>query len=401
MVADVTSSARTTLAAMSGTHPDHTTTTAQVDPAAVGALLSRARREVDEGLLPACQIAVAYRGEVVVDATFGAPEATRFVPFSATKVLTAAAIWRLIAEAGLDVAQPVATYVPAFAANGKEAVTVEHVLLHTSGFPMAPIEPREWRTREARLAAFEGWRLEHAPGERFVYHPISAHFVLCEIVETLTGEPYVDALHRLVTQPLGIPRLLGIPIDQQADIADVVGVGDEATADELAELYGDAAATVAAIPRDFVNALLMALNHPKARAVGVPGGGGIVRAADLALVYQALLHNTHELWDPSVLADATGRVRNTLPDPLGVPANRSLGLMMAGDDGFAARRGFGTRASAKAFGHDGAGGQLAFADPASGLSCCYVTNGLDRNLLREHRRTVDIANAVHALVTTR
>ena len=40
------------------------------------------------------------------------------------------------------------------------------------------------------------------------------------------------------------------------------------------------------------------LNHPATRAAGVPGGGGIIRAADLALFYQALLHNPGSLWKP-------------------------------------------------------------------------------------------------------
>jgi CubicO group peptidase (beta-lactamase class C family) len=376
---------------------DNTTSNASIDPARVSALLDRVRLDVDAGRLPAAQVAVALDGEVVVDATFGADESTRFIPFSATKVLTAAAIWRLIADAGLDVARTVASYVPAFGTNDKERVTVEQVLLHTGGFPMAPLGPRDWSTREGRLAAFSRWRLDFPPGERYVYHPTAGHWVLCEVVETLAGEPYLDALHHLVTEPLGLPRLLGIPLDEQDAIAEVVAVGEPATPDELRELYGDAAEAVQAIPPDVVVAALTSLNHPKARAAGVPGGGAVVRAADLAMLYQGLLRNPGGLWDAEVLADGTSKVRCRLPDPLGIPANRSLGLMLAGDDGFAARRGFGTLASPRSFGHNGAGGQLAFADPETGLSACYVTRGLDQNLLREHHRNVEVADAMSAL----
>jgi CubicO group peptidase (beta-lactamase class C family) len=129
------------------------------------------------------------------------------------------------------------------------------------------------------------------------------------------------------------------------------------------------------------------------RAVGVPGGGGITTAADLAMFYQALLHNPGEMWKPAVLADATSQVRNHLPDPLfGVPANRSLGLVLAGDDGQAYLRGLGRTASPNAFGHNGAGGQLAFADPATGLSFAYLTNGLDQHVIRQGRRGVALAS---------
>ena len=378
----------------SSTHP-----AVAPDPAGIEALLERAREEVDAGLLPSCQVAVALHGDLTVDATFGVDPSTRFLPFSATKVLTAAAVWRLIAEAGLDVTRPVASYVPAFGTNGKDAVTVEQVLMHTGGFPMAPLGPQEWSTREGRLAAFGRWRLDLPPGEQYVYHPVSGHWVLCEVIETLAGEPYGDAIHHLVTEPLGLPRLLGIPLDDQDGIADAVGAGEEATLDELVELFGDAAPLAQAISQADAVSALMSLNHPKARAQGVPGGGGVIRAADLALLYQGLLHNPGQLWDPAVLADGTGHVRNTLPDPMGVPANRTLGLVVAGDDGFATRRGFGTQTSPATFGHDGAGGQLAFADPVTGLSACYITSGIDMNLLRQHRRMVAIADALGRTVS--
>jgi len=379
------------------------TTTAldQLDPDAIAALLDRVLREVHDGLLPSAQIAVALDGKVVVSATYGASDTTRFIPYSATKVLTAAAIWRLIADAGLDVGRTVASYLPGFEANDKGEVTVEQVMLHTSGFPMAPLGPKEWRTHEGRLAAYATWRHEFPPGERSVYHPVSAHWVLVDIIEEVTGEDYRAAIHRLVTEPLGLPRLLGIDLDDQDDIAEVIGVGEPATVDELAAVFGDQVRDQPEIPADLVLFALTSLNHPKAKEQGVPGGGAVVHAADLALLYQGLLHNPDELWDPAVLADGTGHVRSRLPDPSGIAANRTLGLVVAGDDGHAAYRGFGTTSSPAAFGHNGAGGQLAFADPATGISACYVTNGLDQHLVREHRRNVEIADAIHALVPPR
>jgi CubicO group peptidase (beta-lactamase class C family) len=119
----------------------------------------------------------------------------------------------------------------------------------------------------------------------------------------------------------------------------------------------------------------------------------VSNAADLALLYQALLHNPGRLWDPAVLEDGRGTVRCRLPDPVtGIPANRTLGLVAAGDDGRAALRGMGHTVSPRAFGHNGAAGQIAWADPDSGLSFVYLTNGIDRHFLREARRTVSIAS---------
>ncbi|MEA3216396.1 MAG: hypothetical protein QOJ19_2552, partial [Acidimicrobiia bacterium] len=133
--------------------------------------------------------------------------------------------------------------------------------------------------------------------------------------------------------------------------------------------------------------LMLRFNEPITREVGVPGGGGYIRADQLVLFYQELLSNSAGLWPADLLADATSRVRNSLPDPLmRTPANRSLGLILAGDDGRAHIRGLGRSVSPGAFGHPGAGGQLAWADPATGLSFAYMTNGLDQHVVREPRR---------------
>jgi CubicO group peptidase (beta-lactamase class C family) len=58
-----------------------------------------------------------------------------------------------------------------------------------------------------------------------------------------------------------------------------------------------------------------------------------------------------------------------------VNTNRALAVVVAGDDGWAFARGFGRTCSGRAFGHGGAGGQIAWGDPETGISLGYVTNG--------------------------
>ncbi len=366
-----------------------------MDPRTVDALLARASREVDEGLLPACQIALAREGELVAFEAFGAATpATRFAVFSCTKALVAGAVWALMGEGKLDVSRRVADYVPEFAAHGKEAVTIEQVLLHTSGFPHAPLGPPEWASREGRLRAFASWELSWSPGSAYEYHPSSAHWVLAELVERAAGMDYRDFVQERVTRPAGIrARVLGIPADQQQGIATLEVRGDPASADELEALLG-----VRELPHgEVTDDVLVAFNGADVRAVGVPGAGAVMRADELALYYQALLHNPGRMWDPAVLDDATGIVRNRLGDPLfGMPANRTLGLVQAGDDGLSFLRGFGTTASARSFGHGGAAGQIAWADPASGLSLAYVTNGIDANVIRRFRRGMELSSLAGA-----
>ena len=362
-----------------------------IDTGRLGELRTRVRREIDGGLLPSCQFALAKDGRLAAYEAFGdAGSETRYLIFSATKAFVASAAWLLIGEGSLDIDRPVAEYIPEFATNGKDVVTVEQVMLHTSGFPRAPLGPPAWADRDRRLEAFAKWRLNWEPGTAHEYHPTSAHWVLAEIIERISGRDYRVFVHERVTSALGLPRVVGIPAEDQDGIAELALCGEPASTDELEAIFGVPELPVTEVTDD----ALLSFNRSDVRAVGVPGGGGVATAATVALFYQALLHNPDGLWDPDVLADATGRVRNTFPDllALGAPANRALGVVVAGDDGNANRRGFGHTQSPRTFGHNGAGGQIAWADPESGLSFSYVTNGRDVNPIREGRRSIGVSS---------
>jgi len=366
---------------------------------ALAALIDRARREVDEGIVPSCQLAIAENGDVVESVTLGDPVAgddTRYVIFSCTKALVASAVWQLLAEGSIRLEDRVAEHIPEFGENGKDIVTVEQVLLHTSGFPRAPLGPPKWLMREARLAAFATWRLNWEPGTRFEYHATSAHWVLAELIARADGVDHTEAIRRRVLEPLGLTHLaLGVPREQQGDIAPLVHTGQEPTPEEWQAVLGVPGIDLGEV----TEAALMGFNEPDSLAVGVPGGGAVSTASDIARFYQALLHNPGELWDPKWLTIATTDVRNTFEDALagGIPTRRTIGLVLAGDDGLGPRRGFGHGNSSGTFGHDGAGGQLAWADPATGLSFAYLTNGHDRHLIRQWRRNIGINSRAAAV----
>ena len=360
-----------------------------IDHDRVTELVERCSREVDEGLLPSCQFAIGFEGEIVVDQTIGnANPETRYCFFSATKPFVAATVWQLLSENSLDLSTPISSLIPEFAENGKERITLEQVMLHTSGFPHAPMGPNVWSDSESRRRRMSEWRLNWEPGSRYEYHPTSAHWVLAEVITEITGDSHTDAVHQRVSEPLGIPRILGFDSDQQEDMAELILCEGEATPDELEAVFGVREMP----PSEVTDETIIRFNDPDTREVGVPGGGGYGRAADLALFYQALLHNPDNLWEPGMLTNAVGQVHNNLPDPMGVPANRGLGVILAGDDGLTNRRGLGRTVSPNAFGHNGVGGQISFCDPSTGLSFGYTTNGLDRHQIRQPRRGTSIAS---------
>lgn len=375
-----------------------------IDPATAGfdldaleTLRTKVRSLVDEGRMPAAQFAFGVDGQLAVFESFGtATPTTRFSLFSATKALVGATAWQLLGEGSLSTDTRVIDVIPSFGTAGRTpewmaSITLEQVLTHTSGFPYAPLSHPRWSTREGRLEAMSRWHASTEPGTVFAYHPTSAHWVVAEMIEAIDGRDYRESVRARVVEPLGLPSFtLGTPADQQADIATLEMVGEPPTYEELAAIFGDFDTSLLDVVTPDA---LLEFNDPAVREVGVPGGGGVGTAADLALFYQALLHDPLGLWDPEVLADATGHIRCTLPNLMtGVASNRSLGLIVAGDDGLGAFRGMGPTVSPRAFGHNGAAGQIAWADPANGLSFGLTTSGIDPHYLREAQRIVSLSS---------
>ncbi|KUO05555.1 serine hydrolase domain-containing protein [Streptomyces caeruleatus] len=370
------------------------------------AVRTRIQAAVDDGVWPAVQFAVARHNEILAFESFGdAKESDRFCLFSATKPIMASLVWQLLGEGLLGLETRVAEVWPEFAAHGKDAITVEQVLLHTCGLPQGVIDRAAVVDREARAACMADWKLDWEPGSRYEYHAFSAHWVLAELVHRVTGQDYREALRGRVLDPLGLMRLeLGVPEGRQGDLKKVTATGKHPI-DTLEALLGRPV-DEAVLEANEANVQAVA-NDPELVAAGVPGANAFADAASVALFYQELLWNSTELWRPDVLADATGRIRNDFPDPVraGARANRSIGLIISGpDDGTELRipsreaalpmRPFGGCTSERGFGHGGAGGQSAWADPETGLSFCLLTSGMDRDVLADHERHIAIESSV-------
>lgn len=354
-----------------------------LDQAGIDALVARSRRDVDDGTLPSCQLALALDGELVVNETFGVPSDSRYVTFSVTKAFSAAIAWLLIGDGVLSDQTRVADVVPEFATNGKQDITIEHLLTHTAGFPRAPMRPEEGADRDLRVERMSTWRLDWEPGTRTEYHATSAYWALVEVIDRLSGADYRPIFTDRIAGPLGIPGLtLGTPPSQQSGVVPIVVCGEETEGNEG---LGDRI-------KETGENFLLRFNEPEVLAAGVPGAGAVASASDIATFYQALLHNRGDVWSTDVVKDATTNIRNTFMDPLfNVPANRTLGLVIAGDDDKSLSRGFGRSVGPRAFGAMGVGGQIAWADPDSGLSFSYLTNGLDVDVVGSFKRSAKIA----------
>jgi len=196
-------------------------------PSRVDALLNRCRVEVEEGRIPGCQVAIGFRGEVVVFEAFGdVSTSNRLHTYSAVKPTVSLTVLELAADGLIDLWAPVSDLIPEFAGNGKDIVTVSQVMLHAGGFPAAPMPPALWADRPGRLERYGKWRLNWEPGTRFEYHPSSAQWVLADLITAATGRPFADVIAERVMEPAGVGSWLAIPSDQQSDVVDVVSVGE-------------------------------------------------------------------------------------------------------------------------------------------------------------------------------
>jgi CubicO group peptidase (beta-lactamase class C family) len=374
-----------------------------IDSEKLEAVFERAEKEVREGILPSSQIAIARGGKLAGMRTFGsatfngseelATNDTLYCVFSSTKAITSAAAWILIQEGKLQTDEVVADIIPEFGTNGKDIITVEQLFTHTAGFPTAPFPPPAFYDHDERMRIFGKWRLNYEPGSRFIYHPSSSMYVIAEIIERRSGQRYDDFVRQRIALPLGLEDLwVGLPEEHHGRLADIVHVGKTLTAEDY-ERMGYPAPPATEVTEENVQKF----NRADQRTAGIPGGGGTMTAGDLALFYQALVNGGRsidgdEIWKPETLAMARVIRSGDLTDMMfGKRANRALGLMIAGDSD-RNYRGFGHTNSELAFGHGGAGGQIAWADPETGISIGYCTNGHDRDNIRQARRGIGISS---------
>jgi CubicO group peptidase (beta-lactamase class C family) len=135
---------------------------------------------------------------------------------SVTKTFTTIAVLQQIEAGRIALDEPVATYLPAFAAHGKDDVTVRHLLTHTGGLPAWIPLYSAYPTVEERLAAVLDVEPEAEPGEQYVYSDLSL-ITLGLVVEKVTGRSLDRVIADGITRPLGMRDTMFNPPARLAD----------------------------------------------------------------------------------------------------------------------------------------------------------------------------------------
>jgi CubicO group peptidase (beta-lactamase class C family) len=289
-------------------------------------------------------------------------------------------------ENGVSLSTPVAEIWPEFARGGKEAITLAMLLSHQAG--LVAIDTQE------PLLDYE--RVVHAlakqvplwpPGAGHGYHARTFGFLLDEIVRRLNGGLSLGHYwQRNFAEPLGLDFWIGLPADRVESAATVYPArfgpsGNDpfqAALADAASLSARAFASPSGLNR------VSAMNSTEARTASLPALGGIGTARALARFY-AMLATGGELDGRGYFTEQTLRWMKTPlvngPDKvLCTETSFSAGFMKDPTAAGAKTRGtFGP--SLSAFGHPGAGGSLAFADPENDIAFAYVMNQMEPGVM--------------------
>lgn len=319
---------------------------------------------VEQGTIPGAAIGVAQHGIALPPRAFGEmregqttqPD-TIFLTASVTKPMTVTAVMILVEWGYLLLDDPVHSIIPEFANRGKEAVTVRHLMTHTSGLP--DMLPNNIALRKAHAPLSEFYRqmfeldLDFAPGTQLQYQSCGIA-MLAVIVERLSGMSLPDFLHTELFVPLGMKdTALGVRDLPQERIAHV-NVGNEMRGTDWN------------------------WNTPYWWQLGVPWGGMFSTVSDMARCCQMFLNGGAldgvRILSPATVATMTRDQTSSMPLLPAEERHRQawgLGWRVMSTATWDAG---GNLLSPGSFGHSGDTGTVVWVDRVREVICVLLTN---------------------------
>lgn len=340
------------------------------------------------GLHPAVALCVRRRGYVILDRAIGhlrgnAPTDptdvvrvpirydSMFNIYSAAKAVTAMLV-HLADERGLlHLDDPVAEYLPAFAAQGKEATTIRHLLTHRGGIPAIPNK----KITLDMVEDFEGIvqlicaaKPLSVPGRRLSYHALTGGYILAKVLERVTGRPLRRFMAEELRQPLGMASF-----DYGVAASDVDRVAENAfTGAPPLPPYGWMLERALGV--DIYEAARMS-NDPRFLTSLIPSANLVGTAEEGSRFFETLLRGGTldgvKIWDRRTVRRAVAEQSYLEIDSvMGAPVRYGMGFML-GANWLSL---YGSH-SQHAFGHIGFTAVALYADPDRDISVCLMTSG--------------------------
>lgn len=309
--------------------------------------------------------------------------------YSGSKGITAICALRLVDQGLLDLDKPVAHYWPEFAKKGKGEIPVKWILNHKAGVsgvrrPLMGNDLYRWKKMSRSLASQSPW---WEPGEKHGYHAASFGWIMGEIIKSITGKTVGEYLKQEICDPLGLDLHFGVAQDQHDRIAPIilpVAIPESKhtwnlLASGIKNPFGP---TTSAI----LNPITIAtgVNSKRWRNSELPAINAHSTAHALAKLYGVLARGG-ELGDYQLISDKTLDLAIDESSAghdyvLKMDTRFSMGFML-NQSYKAGWFGDGKRS----FGHNGAGGSFAFADPDAKIGFGYVMNRMGTHLLLDPR----------------
>jgi CubicO group peptidase (beta-lactamase class C family) len=317
--------------------------------------------ETKSGRVTAASVLVARKGVIVLRGGWGklAPEAdsaragpeTVYILASISKPIVYLMLMLLVERGQVSLADPVQKYLPEFKGPERDKVRVQDLMTHTSGLPDMLPENIKLREANAPLSDFVKGAMTtpllFEPRTKYSYSSMGT-LLTAEIVERVAKMPLAEFQQRELFEPLKMK-------------SSSLGLGQRALSD-TARVQGDSfAETEKDLERYGANSLYL-------RKLGHPWGGMHSTVDDLGIVLQMFLNGgvydgKRILGRPSVEAMTTDQNKR-----LGHPWGLGWGLKTS-----SSWNAFGDLSSDQTFGHSGASGTVAWADPERELLCVILT----------------------------
>jgi CubicO group peptidase (beta-lactamase class C family) len=343
-------------------------------------------------------VSIWQHGKPIVDLYGGFCDARHEKPWeadtlvliwSATKGIASACALHVLQEYRIGIDRYVAEFWPEFAQAGKEKITLSQLLSHQAG--LCALDARvDILDYGAVIRALEVQKPLWPPGTAHGYHARTFGFLFDELVRRIAGKTLSQYWREAFAQPLNLDLWIGLPEEQNPRVATIYAAKsgrppEPKNRQSGSDFYLDLVTPGTLARKTFSSPYglqsVSGMNPPAVRALPIVSFGGIGSASALAKFYSMLANGGNLdgktffseetiVWMTATLTDGMDRVFQ-------IPTTFSAGFMK--DPRNTRRRMFGT--SPSAFGHPGAGGSHAFADPKNRISFAYVMNQMEQSLL--------------------
>ena len=358
-----------------------------VEPANVEAIWKAATDWYRSGVHPALGVCVRRHGEVILDRTIGhargngprdesaekvpATPETPFCIYSTSKAITAFVVRKLSERGLLDLDDPIAKHIPGYERNGKEEITIGHVLAHRAGVPNLPREVlslEHLNDRERLAEALCDAEPFAKPGRLLAYHAVSGGFILGEVVWRVTGKDIREVLREEFLGPLGFRwTSYGVAPENVEQVA-LNYITGPPTAPPLSILLSRALGVG-------LDDLVDLTNDPRYLTGIVPAANVVTTANELSRFFEVIrcggeLDGVRVMQPETIQRALVERSHLEIDFSLGFPTRFSYGLMLG-----ARILSLYGRDTQHAFGHLGFTNMLAWADPERAISVAVLNSG--------------------------